>query len=402
VTAAADLPESVFAAALAGLPGIGPATLGRLLTGCRPSQAWGAVLDGTVGRPPPRGHGGDAGGQPKLDGPPPGSRPRPERAPPPWSVVAGRVDLAALGLRLATSSTEVTWVGDARYPAALASDPEPPGVLFWRGRLEAATAPTVAVVGTRRCSPDGSGIAYQLGYDLAAAGVCVVSGLALGIDGAAHRGALAAPAAGESPVTIGVAASGADVPYPRQHAQLWSQVAAAGAVVSETPPGQPAQAWRFPARNRIIAALADLVVVVESFVAGGSMLTVEAALARGVDVRAVPGPVHSPASDGTNRLLVDGAAPVRHAGDVLDALGLTLAAGTPVSPSQGVRGPDRPPLAPPEHKVLEAVGWAATSMSRIVERSGMTVGAVGLALAQLESRRLVEGTGDWWVRRERR
>jgi len=239
--------------------------------------------------------------------------------------------------------------------------------------------------------------------ELVGAGVCIVSGLALGIDGAAHHGALEAQRAGA--VTAGVAASGVNVPYPRQHRQLWGEVVARGVVLAETAPGRPAQAWRFPARNRIIAGLADVVVVVESFEAGGSMLTVDAALARGVEVRAVPGPVHSPASAGTNRLLLDGAGPVRHARDVLDVIGVDQG---PPSHAQQARGAlarsapaEPPPLPADDRRVLEAVGWAPTLLGRIVERSGCGVGVAVAALARLEGTGLVVAGNSWWVRQPR-
>ena len=154
--------------------------------------------------------------------------------------------------------------------------------------------------------------------DLADAGVAVVSGLALGVDGAAQAGALDR---GGAPV-IGVVGSGLDVVYPRQHSALWRSIADAGLLVGEAPPGASPERWRFPARNRIIAAIADAVVVIESHARGGSLSTVDAALARDRTILAVPGSIRSPASDGTNDLLAQGAAPARDAGDVLVALGL--------------------------------------------------------------------------------
>ena len=173
----------------------------------------------------------------------------------------------------------------------------------------------MAIVGTRRCTHYGREVAFELGRDLARAGICVVSGLALGIDGAAHAGVLDALAAGHrrgatgsrrsggeagTAGPVGVAASGVDVAVPPAPRRLWSRVAAAGAVLSETAPGQPAQAWRFPARNRIIAGLAGAVVVVESHAGGRLDAHRRRRPARGVEVMAVPGPVHSPASAGTN------------------------------------------------------------------------------------------------------
>ncbi|HUE58979.1 MAG TPA: DNA-processing protein DprA, partial [Acidimicrobiales bacterium] len=211
---------------------------------------------------------------------------------------------------------------------------------------------------------------------------------------------------------VGVAASGVDVPYPRQHAALWERVCEMGAVLSETPPGQPAQAWRFPTRNRIIAGLSLMVVVVESHSGGGSLITAEAALERGVEVRAVPGPVRSPASAGSNQLLYDGPGPVRSAQDVLDALGVFLpgsddrdgpgarglAGGRGRSAGGRGRGGADEQLNSSERAVLEAVAWRPASVGQVVERSGLAVGTVAMVLDQLEARGLIGREGGWWVR----
>jgi DNA processing protein len=271
--------------------------------------------------------------------------------------------------------------------------------------------PCVAIVGTRRCTPDGAVAAHQLAYDLSCAGACVISGLALGIDGAAHAGALAGardlerdiPAATPGS-TVGVAASGVDVVYPRRHEALWREVAALGAVVSETPPGWPAQAWRFPSRNRLIAGLARMVVVVESHAGGGSWHTVEAALRRGVEVGAVPGSVHSSASVGTNTLLHEGATPIRGAQDVLDALGdfEPLPARRPQAEALRLDlsglGPDSP-LGALEDRVRTALSWRPLCLEEIVERSGVPVGAVVVALDRLEQQGLAGGQAGWWFRK---
>ncbi len=398
--------DPACAAALAALPGMGPAALFALLAERSPTEAWACVCDGRVGRPAGRDGGGrqgelDLGAGGGMDG-----RRGTRRVP--WDVVARSVDVAEIRRRLQSAGIGATWPGRPDYPARLGEDPQPVGALFWRGGIDRLSQPAVAVVGTRQCSPDGRRVAFELGHDLAEAGIVVVSGLALGIDGCAHQGALAAgDGRASAAATVGVAASGVDVPYPRRHSDLWGRVARAGLVISETPPGHPAQAWRFPARNRVIAALALMVVVVESFEAGGSMLTVDAALARGVEVGAVPGPVHSPASAGTNRLLVEGAAPVRHAGDVLGALGMDARLSPP---GRGAGGGDPegaaparavwpPPLSEAEAAVLGAVGWAPTPMGVVVERTAMALGAVAMALAQLQERGLVDGGNAWWCRR---
>jgi DNA processing protein len=280
---------------------------------------------------------------------------------------------------------------------ALVADPQPPGVLFWRGSLEWLTRPCVAVVGTRRATPEGRSLAFELGRDLAGAGICVVSGLALGIDGSTHTGVLRAVGERGFAGPVGLAASGVDVPYPRHHRQLWEDVATHGAVISETLPDRPAEAWRFPLRNRLIAGLVRLVVVVESDIAGGSLHTVEAALARGVDVRAVPGPVRSRASAGTNQLLYDGAGVVRDAQDVLDALGLVR----PPGPARVRFGGQAAAAELPggrESTVLEAVGWTPTSLEQVVARSGCSVPGGRAALASLAAGGLVRQGSGWWVR----
>lgn len=376
--------EAAHAAALAGLPGMGPATLVRVLTGASPSQAWQAVRRGVLA--PPGGHGGDR-----------------------WAAAAAGVEPEAWWEPLRRRGVEVTWWGDESYPPVLRGDPSPPGVLFWAGSLEALDRPRVAVVGTRSATPEGMSVAYQLGRDLTAAGVCVVSGLALGIDGAAHSGALAATAGGPAG-PVGVAASGVDVPYPRRHALLWKRVAACGAILSENLPGRPAQAWRFPSRNRVIAGLSQMVVVVESHASGGSLITADAAIERGVEVRAVPGPVRSPASAGSNQLLYDGPGPVRDAQDVLDGLGLLTAVPSAVgearraatargSPVGTGRARVAPPEDPDEAAVLEAVGWRPATLGQVAERCGRPPVRVAALLEHLAGAGFVAENGGWWSRR---
>jgi DNA processing protein len=255
-------------------------------------------------------------------------------------------------------------------------------------------------------------VAFELGRDLAAAGVCVISGLALGIDGAAHAGVLrvvkeargvdrlATDATGPAG-PVAVAASGVDVPYPRRHAGLWEQVVEVGLLLSETPPGRPAQAWRFPARNRIIAGLSRMVVVVESHRSGGSLITAEAAIARGIEVRVVPGPVHSPASEGSNQLLYDGPGPVRNARDVLDGLGIFISDPVGRSGQSAVPGWECPAaqLDGEARRVLESVLWRPTSINQVIERSGVSIAAASRGLDLLETAGLVTRDGERWVRR---
>ncbi|NNF55647.1 MAG: DNA-protecting protein DprA [Acidimicrobiales bacterium] len=232
--------------------------------------------------------------------------------------------------------------GHDRWPFALDSDP--PVLLFVAGDPELlVSGRRVAVVGTRRCSAVGRSVAREIGRTLAQSGVSVVSGLALGIDAAAHQGA--GRIATHGGARIGVVASGLDMAYPKRNTALWEEVARTGVLISETPMGERATRWRFPARNRLIAGLSELVVVVESHATGGALITVDEAAIRGIDVAAVPGSVNSPACAGSNELLLDGATPVRNGRDICQMLGLdtpvagldkvgqqamSLEAGTPV------------------------------------------------------------------------
>jgi DNA processing protein len=370
VTGSGDpTPSAVHVLALADLPGMGPARLRDLIARLGADDAWRAVCEGTEERPPTSSAAG----------------------PTSWQAAAARVDPARRWAQVRDAGIGVSWAGGPAWPARLGRDPQPPGAVFWRGRLELLEGPSVAVIGTRHATAEGRAVAYELGRDLTSAGLNVVSGLALGIDGAAHAGALERTGAPGAGAPIGVAASGVDVPYPRRHTELWARVAAAGVVISETPPGGAASTWRFPWRNRIIAALASLVVVVESKERGGSLLTADAALARGVDVGAVPGPVRSPVAAGCNQLLVDGAVLVRHAGDVLDALGRGAQWSAPEEAAAPLLGAEA-------RAVLDAVGWQAASVGRVVERTGLPLGAVGRQLEELRELGLVTVSGGRWAR----
>ena len=405
-------PEEAYAAALAGLPGMWPPRLVALLRERSPVDVWAEIRAGRIERPPPR-HpglvaraGGSAEGAddqvPLFDlGPDPAlSARRKARTPPGWAALAGQIDPVTRWAPAAAGGIGVTWPGRPDFPAALEHDPNPPGVLFWKGRLDPLALPSVAIVGTRNATPDGRSVAYEMGRDLAAAGVCVVSGLALGIDGAAHAGALAAVAAGAPGRTVGIAASGVDVPYPRRHALLWRDVTTTGAVLSETAPGRQAEPWRFPTRNRIIAGLVQMVVVVESHERGGSLITAEAAIERGVEVRVVPGPVHSPACAGSNQLLYDGPGPVRDARDVLDALGVLRSDRARLRPLPlGHSGALAGPTDPRSRRVLEAMGWRPVTTGHLMTRSGLDAASVMLALDDLVTCGFAGSEGGWWVRR---
>jgi DNA processing protein len=217
----------------------------------------------------------------------------------------------------------VSVIGDHDHPALLLHDPLPPPVLFSSGDRSLLDGRRVAIVGTRNATAAGRHMARHFGHGLAQAGVHVVSGLARGIDGQAHGGVIEAiDGLGATGRPIGVVASGLDVVYPSEHRSLWARVAEHGLLLSEAPPGLGPIGFRFPMRNRIIAGVSEIVVVVESRERGGSLITASAALERGVPVMAVPGHATSRASIGVNELLRDGSAPAIDIDDVLLALRL--------------------------------------------------------------------------------
>ncbi len=213
----------------------------------------------------------------------------------------------------------VVCVGDPRYPVALHSLEDPPPVLFALGSLALLDRPAAGVVGARGATAYGLRVTETLVPPIVRQGVVVVSGLALGIDAAAHRAALEAGGA-----TIAVLGTGVDLPYPRANERLYRRIEASGLLLSEALPGAPAHPGSFPTRNRIIAALSDVVVVVEAGAKSGALITAQAAASIGRLVGAVPGPVDVPSSQGTNSLLRDGAQVVSEAADMLGLLGLTV------------------------------------------------------------------------------
>ncbi|MDY0212222.1 MAG: DNA-processing protein DprA [Desulfuromonadaceae bacterium] len=258
-------------------------------------------------------------------------------------------------------------ITDPAYPQELRQISDPPALLYVRGDF--SSRPCIAIVGSRRATRDGKRMAKELGAGLVRAGFCVVSGLASGIDGAAHEGALSVPRLdnADSPdgnVAMGVLGGGIDVVYPRSNAQLYEAISACGALISEYPPGCEPMAHHFPGRNRIISALSLGVIVVEAAERSGSLITADFALEHGRDVFAVPGSVYSPASGGTLQLLKDGATMVTSVQDVIDAYAqypqrssaMTFPSTAVLTPQQ--RSLFESPTLASEH---ESGIWAATS-----------------------------------------
>ncbi|MEN6450864.1 MAG: DNA-processing protein DprA [Thermoguttaceae bacterium] len=272
---------------------------------------------------------------------------------------------------------------DAGYPRSLREIHDPPGVLFVRGEMKPDDALAVGIVGTRHATQYGLRQAERLAAGLVRAGLTVISGLARGIDAAAHRGALTAGGR-----TIAVLASGVLNIYPPEHDKLAEEVAARGAVISEAPPAAEPLAGMFPQRNRLISGLSLGVIVVEAAERSGALITARHAMEQGREVFAVPGNADSRASRGCHRLLRDGAKLVESVDDVLEELG-PLVEAAPRDDGQVIHHPAELLLNELEQQVLAAVGTEATSIDQIVVDSGLPVPQVLSTISVLEMRRLI-------------
>jgi DNA processing protein len=370
---------------MAGLEGMTPVRLAKLVDGFDPPTALCALRAGT--------HPAD-----------PGRR---------FRTPARNVDPDQVARRHEAAGVAVLLPGDVGYPSRLIGDPGAPSVLFALGDPSLLEGrPRVSIVGTRSATPYGRRVASDMAAALSSQGVSVISGLALGIDAAAHAGVVRAGGGAAPP--LAVVGTGLDVVYPASNRHLWDEVARHGAVVAESPLGTVARPGVFPARNRIIAALSDVVVVVECHRRGGSLYTAEAAARRSIPVCAVPGSVRSPSSFGTNALLVDGCLPVRDATDVMVALDLVRSgdlpvhgmpirttAALPVAPHRA--GPAGRPTrsadadrTPAELAVLASVEAQPTALETILLRTGLSIADVAAVCHGLvESGSLTSGPG-WW------
>ncbi len=272
---------------------------------------------------------------------------------------------------------------DAGYPGLLAAIHDPPPALFVRGSggSELLSQSAVAVVGARACSAYGRSVARSLGRELAAAGLVVVSGMARGIDGEAHRGALEA-----SGITVAVLGCGIDRDYPAAHAELARRICERGLIVSEYEPGVEPAPWRFPARNRIIAGLSLGVIVIEAPSRSGALITVDFAADQGRDVFAVPGSIFSAASAGCHRLLRDGARPVTCADDVLEELNLG-ARQSQVAVQQAM------PLEEDERRLLALLTGDPQHIDEVAAASARPIHEVNALLVTLELKGLVRNAG---------
>ena len=274
--------------------------------------------------------------------------------------------------------------GGANYPEPLNEIPDPPSLLYIRGDYVATDPLAIAVVGSRRCTPYGLRVAERLAASLARVGITVVSGLARGIDAAAHRGALKAGGR-----TLAVLANGLSDIYPPEHLDLAREVAEAGAILSEMPMRQGPLAGLFPQRNRLISGLSLGVVVVEAAPRSGSLSTAHHAMEQNREVFAVPGPVDSLPSQGCHRLIRDGARLVETVDDILEELGPLVKElrSTPAAP--GVRHPAELSLSDLERSVLNRLDDSPLAVDALISQTGMTASQVMATLSVLEMRRLV-------------
>ncbi len=292
--------------------------------------------------------------------------------------VQAQLDLcAAHNIRILTDQ-------DDDYPRSLREIYDPPGILFVRGQILPQDAIAMAIVGSRHATQYGLAQAERLAASLARAGMTITSGLARGIDGAAHRGALAAGGR-----TIAVLGSGVLNLYPPEHAELSLEIAARGAVVSEAPPESPPMAGAFPQRNRIISGLSLGVLVVEASVQSGALISARHAMEQGREVFAVPGRIDSRMSRGCHRLIRDGAKLVETPEDILEELG-PLVAPAENADGQAVHHPAELLLNEIEQQVLAAINTDATTIDAIVAASGLPTGQVLSTISALEMRRLVK------------
>ena len=255
------------------------------------------------------------------------------------------------------------------YPRSVLDLGDPPSVLFLRGRRELLDLPAAAIVGSRRATPYGRRVAARFGGALARSGVAVVSGMALGVDGEAHRGALDAGGP-----TVAVLGNGPDVAHPSSHARLFQSIVETGLVVSEFAPGTPPLAHHFPRRNRIMAALVRVVVVVEAAARSGALITARHALDLGRDVLAVPGPIDAPGSAGANELIRDGAHPALGTEEILRALGIPLVPESALGPAPGTDAAT----------LWEVLSPAPEDVDALARRTGLPARRALVALSTLE------------------
>lgn len=290
------------------------------------------------------------------------------------------VDIAAITPTLnwlQKENAHIVTLADIAYPKALLEIPNPPALLYAIGHLHWLNHPSIAMVGSRSSTPQGEKNAEDFAYSLCTHGLCVVSGMALGIDGAAHRGALKANGA-----TIAVVGTGLDIVYPARHRELAHKIAERGLIISEFPLGTPSKAQNFPRRNRLISGLSLGCLVVEANVESGSLITARLSTEQGREVFAIPGSIHSPVAKGCHQLIKQGAKLVESVQDILEELKNLLPS---ISPSGLISTQDlhlADALEP--NTVLNSMGFDAINFDKVQSLSGLTTEALSAMLMVLE------------------
>ncbi|MFA7467031.1 MAG: DNA-processing protein DprA [Desulfotomaculaceae bacterium] len=290
------------------------------------------------------------------------------------------LDQVAAFLDSGNKKISLLFYTDEDYPEQLKNIFDPPPVLYLRGNRNSLRDMSVALVGSRQASPYGLSVAESLARDLAAAGVGVVSGMARGIDTAAHQGAIKSGGR-----TVAVLGCGVDVVYPRENVKLVEEIASTGAVISEFPPGSRPEPWHFPVRNRVISGLSRLVVVVEATEKSGALITANVALEQGRDVMAVPGQITAPYSRGPNNLIKQGAAVVLSAGDIMAELGMGVLFTPHANDSSS-----HLKMSADEEQLNQLIEYQPVSVEMLVQKTGLPAGQVLTALMFLEIKGLIK------------
>lgn len=277
---------------------------------------------------------------------------------------------------LAQANNHLVTLADADYPKALLEIADPPPLLYAKGNLALLNKLSIAIVGSRNASVQGEKNAEAFAQGLAEHGLCIVSGLALGIDGAAHRGALKAKGN-----TIAVVGTGLDMVYPAQHRDLAHQIASSGLIISEFPLGTLSKPQNFPRRNRLISGLSLGCLVVEANLKSGSQITARLSAEQGREVFAIPGSIHSPLAKGCHQLIKQGAKLVDSLQDIVEELNLSKAVSTPLAAENSPTNQD-------QQKLLDAMAYDAISIESLVQLTGLTVSTLSsmLTLLELEGR----------------
>jgi DNA processing protein len=287
---------------------------------------------------------------------------------------------SSLAQWLASPDNHLVTLADTEYPQSLLEISDPPPYLYAKGNLALLNQPSIAIVGSRNASVQGEKNAEAFAYDLSHHGLCIVSGLALGIDGAAHRGALRANGA-----TIAVVGTGLDIVYPAKHRELAHQIVEHGLIVSEFALGTASKPQNFPKRNRIISGLSLGCLVVEANIQSGSQITARMAAEQGREIFAIPGSIHSPMSKGCHQLIKQGAKLVDCLQDITEELKIQSRADATSSTTQTPKNTDNTSTStPPEQLLLDTMGFDPAPLERLVTLTGLTVAEVSSMLMLLE------------------